>query len=112
MWFIYPLIILLAAMLARCTPAIPRLPRINGPGRHVVAGLASRDEQGTFTISLGYYADLISAGHVHIRREIRDLKNNYPDQWALYILGLREFYNDDQASPLSFYEIAGKLSLQ
>jgi hypothetical protein len=49
---------------------------------------------------------------VHIRREIRDLKNNYPDQWALYILGLREFYNDDQASPLSLYEIAGKLSLR
>jgi tyrosinase len=55
---------------------------------------------------------LTSLGHVYVRQEIRDLKNNHPDQWALYILGLRKFYNSNQSNPLSLYEIAGTSSFR
>jgi tyrosinase len=46
-------------------------------------------------------------GHVPIRREIRDLKENFPEQFNLFILGLRSFQLSDQSDPESFYEIAG-----
>ncbi|KAF2203556.1 Di-copper centre-containing protein [Delitschia confertaspora ATCC 74209] len=46
-------------------------------------------------------------GAVPIRREIRDLQQNYPDTWNLYLLGLQSFQMVDQKDPLSFYQIAG-----
>ncbi|KAF1975697.1 Di-copper centre-containing protein, partial [Bimuria novae-zelandiae CBS 107.79] len=46
-------------------------------------------------------------GHPHIRREVRDLQANYPDQWALYMLGLLQFQQVDQSDPLSYYRISG-----
>ncbi|KAF2681958.1 Di-copper centre-containing protein [Lentithecium fluviatile CBS 122367] len=46
-------------------------------------------------------------GRPHIRHEIRDLKDNYPDHWNLYILALRAFQQMDQSNPLSSYKILG-----
>ncbi|TEY36383.1 hypothetical protein BOTCAL_0554g00040 [Botryotinia calthae] len=46
-------------------------------------------------------------GSVPLRREIRDLQHNFPDQWTLYILGLQAFQQLDEKSDLSWYGIAG-----
>ncbi|KAB8292555.1 hypothetical protein EYC80_008264 [Monilinia laxa] len=46
-------------------------------------------------------------GSVPLRREIRDLQRNFPDQWTLYILGLQAFQQLDEKSDLSWYGIAG-----
>ncbi|KAF2733266.1 Di-copper centre-containing protein [Polyplosphaeria fusca] len=46
-------------------------------------------------------------GHAGIRREVRDLQNNYPDMWTVYIHGLRAFQQADEADTLSFYQVAG-----
>lgn len=53
---------------------------------------------------------LTPSGSVPLRREIRDLQANYPDQWNLYILGLEAFKANDETFELSYYEIAGTLS--
>lgn len=47
-------------------------------------------------------------GSVPLRLEVRDLQQNYPDQWNLYLLGLEAFYKLDETTDLSFYGIAGK----
>ncbi|KAF2705035.1 Di-copper centre-containing protein [Pleomassaria siparia CBS 279.74] len=60
-------------------------------GRHLVTGLGSKDAQR----------------HVHIRHDIHHLKKDFPDQWNLYLLGLRAFQDSEQTSPISYYEIAG-----
>jgi tyrosinase len=49
-------------------------------------------------------------GSVPLRREIRDLQANYPDQWNLYILGLEAFKANNETFELSYYEIAGTFS--
>jgi hypothetical protein len=36
------------------------------------------------------------------------LQNDFPDQWNLYLLGLKDFQEVDQLDPLSYYQIAGK----
>ncbi|SLM36604.1 Uncharacterised domain, di-copper centre [Lasallia pustulata] len=46
-------------------------------------------------------------GPVPIRREIRDLEENFPDQWNLYLLGLDAFMHVDENEPLSYYQVAG-----
>ncbi|KAF2793120.1 Di-copper centre-containing protein [Melanomma pulvis-pyrius CBS 109.77] len=93
MWLTYFLSTIVVASLASCTPAASTEPvrYENSTGRHLVTGVAWRD----------------GLGHVPIRREIRDLKNNFPDQWSLYLLGLRAFHDSEQTNPLSFYEISG-----
>src|ERR1700710_1575761 len=39
-------------------------------------------------------------GSVPVRHEVRDLQNNYPDQWNLYLLGLDRMMNVDQTDEL------------
>jgi len=51
---------------------------------------------------------LTTPGPVPIRREIRDLEQNYPDVWSLYLLGLDAFQKLDENDPLSYYQIAGE----
>ncbi|KAM7200214.1 tyrosinase [Naviculisporaceae sp. PSN 640] len=46
-------------------------------------------------------------GAVPLRREIRDLQSNFPDQFNLFILGLQHFQDMDQQDPQSYYQIAG-----
>lgn len=41
-----------------------------------------------------------------MRREIRDLMDNYPDQWSLYMLALDSLHRADQSDPFSFYGLA------
>lgn len=43
-----------------------------------------------------------------MRREVRDLKNNHPDQWNLYLMGLESLQWMDQSDPHSFYGLASK----
>ncbi len=47
-------------------------------------------------------------GPIPIRRELRDLEKNYPDQWNLYILALADFQNVPESEQLSYYGIAGE----
>ena len=44
---------------------------------------------------------------VPIRREIRDLEKNHPDQWNLYLLALADFQATPEDEQLSYYQIAG-----
>ncbi|KAK3335847.1 tyrosinase precursor [Cercophora scortea] len=46
-------------------------------------------------------------GSVPLRRELRDLQKNYPDQFNLYILGLKNLESVDEAQLTSYYQIAG-----
>lgn len=58
-------------------------------------------------------AELIwNIGSVGVRRELRDLKTNYPDQFTLYILGLQALMNRPATSDLSYYGIAGNSLFQ
>jgi tyrosinase len=41
-----------------------------------------------------------------VRHEVRDLKNNFPDQWNLYLLGLGSLQWVPQSDPLSYYGLA------
>jgi tyrosinase len=43
-----------------------------------------------------------------VRHEIRDLQQNYPEQWDLFCLGLLAFQNMDESDQLSYYEVSGK----
>jgi hypothetical protein len=43
-----------------------------------------------------------------VRHEVRDLKDRYPDQWNLYLLGLSSLQWTPQSDPLSYYSLAGK----
>jgi tyrosinase len=44
---------------------------------------------------------------VPIRREIRDLQTNSPDQWNLFLLGMDAFQKVKENDVLSYYQIAG-----
>ncbi|KAK4129080.1 Monophenol monooxygenase [Parathielavia appendiculata] len=44
---------------------------------------------------------------VPLRRELRDFQRNYPDQYNLYILGLRYIQAQGVNVPTSYYQIAG-----
>ncbi|KAF2133032.1 tyrosinase [Dothidotthia symphoricarpi CBS 119687] len=56
---------------------------------------------------LGHSGTNTSAGNVPVRRDIRDLKDNFPDQWNLYLRGLDSLQRANQNDSLSFYRIAG-----
>ncbi|KAF2155064.1 Di-copper centre-containing protein [Myriangium duriaei CBS 260.36] len=49
----------------------------------------------------------VTGNGVQQRVELRTMQQNNPDQFSLYIQGLREFMNVDQSDPLSYYQIAG-----
>jgi tyrosinase len=47
-------------------------------------------------------------GSVPLRRELRDLQQNFPDQFNLYLLGLQAFHTTlPETNDLSYYGIAG-----
>lgn len=80
-------------------------------GRDVVSGVGTRDENGNYTHSASpkFIAKPLP-GNVYIRREVRDMKDNFPDHWNLYLLGLDSLQNTDQNDPYSYYGLAGKES--
>ncbi|KAL5113579.1 hypothetical protein ACEQ8H_008527 [Pleosporales sp. CAS-2024a] len=85
------LVLLLFATVATCfdRPHIPSS-RSRRADVGVVSGVAWRDENG----------------NVPVRRDIRDLAENYPEQWTLYLLGLSSLQWEDQGDPLSYYGLA------
>jgi len=48
-----------------------------------------------------------TGGSVPVRREIRDLQRNFPDQFNLYVLGLQHLQGLDENQLQSFYQISG-----
>ena len=46
-------------------------------------------------------------GSVPLRREIRDLEANFPDQFNLFVLGMRALQARPKEDPTSYYQIAG-----
>jgi tyrosinase len=44
---------------------------------------------------------------VPLRRELRDLQRNFPDQYNLFILGLKSLEGQDGNIQTSYYQIAG-----
>ncbi|KAF2636144.1 Di-copper centre-containing protein [Massarina eburnea CBS 473.64] len=89
MWFTSLLITIALATLVACTPVTSVFAKRDG--RHLTTGIETR----------------AGGGHPYIRREIHDLKNNNPESWSLYILGLHAFHQTDQNDPLSYYQISG-----
>ncbi|KAF2105402.1 hypothetical protein BDV96DRAFT_655683 [Lophiotrema nucula] len=95
MWFLHVLSLLLlstatfAASLPWHDPHLPGL--VAQDGKTLVKGIDWRTPDG----------------HVPIRREVRDLKANYPDIWNVYMLGLRSFQLSEETDPKSYYQIAG-----
>jgi len=98
------------ASFATCTPMEPAAPWVAGDGgaaaRHQTTGVLSHSNgKHLGRGEKGPRADM--TGRPSVRREIRDLHANYPDQFALYMLGLLAFQNVDQSDPLSYYSITG-----
>ncbi|AEO70659.1 uncharacterized protein THITE_2056637 [Thermothielavioides terrestris NRRL 8126] len=48
-----------------------------------------------------------SDGSVPLRRELRDLQKNHPDEFNLFILGLKSLEGKDEKGLTSYYQIAG-----
>jgi tyrosinase len=71
--------------------------------RHIAEDLHSKRQttQGPYPI-VG-----VQTGAVLPRYELRDLYQNFPDQWNVYILGLDRLHNQDQSVFLSHFSIAG-----
>ncbi|KAF1842823.1 Di-copper centre-containing protein [Cucurbitaria berberidis CBS 394.84] len=91
-WVIRLLLPLSLISIAKCN-VVSRAEHLRGrqSGAGLVSGVQSRDRNG----------------NVFVRREVRDLKENYPDQWNLYLLGLEALHWTDQSDPYSFYGLAG-----
>ncbi|CBX95782.1 similar to tyrosinase [Plenodomus lingam JN3] len=85
------LVFLLAVSVAVCTPY------------HAPASLRPRDIAGV----VRGVNTTDENGHVYVRREIRDLKENHADQWNLYLLALERLQGSDQEDPYSYYGLAG-----
>ena len=51
---------------------------------------------------------LTTTGDVPLRREVHDLRDNYPDQWNLYILALEAMQMTDPEDESSYYAVAGR----
>jgi tyrosinase len=49
----------------------------------------------------------VQIGEVLPRREIRDLQQNYPDEFNVYLLGLQRLQSVNQQDPLSWFQLAG-----
>jgi tyrosinase len=78
----------------------------------IVTGVGWRDGNGTDNAIFTTRAHSnVPKGNVPLRREVRDLENNHPDQWNLYLLGLDALQQTDQNDPLSFYGLARKSPL-
>lgn len=71
--------------------------------------LRRQDQEGVFSV-LGIAG--MGESTVKPRLEIRDLEKNHPDQWNVFLLGLKRFQEINQDDKLSYFQIAGKCSSQ
>lgn len=53
----------------------------------------------------------VTGNGVQPRMELRVMQQQYPDMFNVFLLGLRSFMQMDQSDPLSYYQIAGKSTL-
>jgi hypothetical protein len=75
----------------------------------LVTGIDWRDENGeSARTNAGDWWSDNEVGDVPLRREIRDLKDNHPDQWNLYILALSAMQMVEQEDDSSYYAVAGE----
>jgi hypothetical protein len=77
----------------------------------VVTGITWGDGSGMQHSAHAMGSTLTISGRGGVRREIRDLHDNYPEQWSLYLLGLAALQWSKQSDPLSYYGLASKHSL-
>jgi len=84
------MVLVLTVSVATCTAVHEGRPLLPRNYKGVVCGVNTTDANG----------------NVHVRREIRDLKANYPDQWTLYLLALERLQWSDQSNPYSYYGLA------
>ncbi|KAJ0302498.1 hypothetical protein COL516b_007033 [Colletotrichum fioriniae] len=52
--------------------------------------------------------DGFEGGEPSMRLELRDMVENHPDQWNLFLLGLERFQKVDEKEPLSYFQIAAQ----
>jgi tyrosinase len=97
------------ASIITCIPTKPSPKRQSGNG--IVTGINSEDENGDSILHFQDRQLTGEAGNSFLRREVRDMKANYPDQWNLYLLALDQLHIVNQEDPFSYYGLAGKLSL-
>ena len=50
---------------------------------------------------------LTPTGSVPLRREVRDLQRNFPEQFNLYVLGLQHLQGLNENEDRSYYQISG-----
>jgi tyrosinase len=95
---------------ATCTPARHRQPyQIRQVDVSIVTGATTRDANGELIHAPQRQCETdVNLGNPFVRREIRDLKQNYPDQWSLYMLALESLMWTSQSDPQSFYGLACK----
>jgi tyrosinase len=105
----------LSLILPTADSLITRLPTASLKERQssqndLVTGIEWRDENGEPARSEGSEISGLTTevGDVPLRREVRDLKDNYPDQWNLYILALEAMQMTDPQDESSYYAVAGK----
>jgi tyrosinase len=71
------------------------------PSLHVIENILSKRQSAPIP------ATGVQIGQILPRREIRDLQQNYPDEFNVYLLGLQRLQSVDQQDSLSWFQVAG-----
>lgn len=71
------------------------------PQPNTVLPVQKRQQNGPVTVTG------VQTGQVQPRREIRDLQNQYPDQFNVLLLGLSSMQSKNQSDLLSYFQLAG-----
>ena len=109
-WVSWCLLQFSLTLIVNCTPIDPasKLER-RQLDIGVVSGIDWRDHSGMriSEIKLGDRPKDVP-GNVPVRREIRDLKDNFPEQWNLYLLALSSLQWTQQTDPRSYYGLSSE----
>jgi hypothetical protein len=92
-------------LLLSCTAALVQV-SIAGPRRHHRGNRTPTIEERQ-SANTPYAITGVQTGQALPRLEIRDLQNNYPDQFNVLILAWRSMQAMDQSDFLSYFGIAG-----
>lgn len=101
-----PLLLFIAyfCISSTCTPINSN----SGPHSNEDLSALLRRQDGIFSI-LGIAG--LGVSSIQPRLEVRDLERNHPDQWNVFLLGLQRFQSVSQDDKLSYFQIAGKMSV-
>ncbi|KAF2831707.1 Di-copper centre-containing protein [Ophiobolus disseminans] len=94
LWFVQIVLQLLFVLFAACTP-------VTAAGPHRT--LEQRQSRNGVVTGVGWRD---ANGNVPVRREVRDLQANFPEQWSLYLLALSALQWADQSDSRSYYALA------